>query len=103
MKNFPVKCFYNDDEDEIYSFYRQGEALIIQPHDSKQYTMNKMTEMELGTMYLIYNKALAASTSDLVSFYKIVVDEEDGSRKWELYYSVAKRGFLYFIRGNVRI
>jgi hypothetical protein len=54
-KNFPVKCFYNDDEDEIYSFYRQGEALIIQPHNSKKYTINKMTEMELGTMYLIYN------------------------------------------------
>jgi hypothetical protein len=23
-KNFPVKCFYNDDKDEIYAFYRQG-------------------------------------------------------------------------------
>lgn len=23
-KNFPYKCFYNDERDEIYSFYRQG-------------------------------------------------------------------------------
>lgn len=23
-KNFPYKCFYNDDDDEVYSFYRQG-------------------------------------------------------------------------------
>ena len=23
-KNFPYKCFYNDEDDEIYAFYRQG-------------------------------------------------------------------------------
>jgi len=28
-KNFPYKCFYNDDKDEVYSFYRQGHALIV--------------------------------------------------------------------------
>ena len=65
--------------------------------------MNDMTDAELGSMYLVYNQALVASTSDLVSFYKIVVDEEDGTRKWELYHSIARRGFIYFIRGNVRI
>lgn len=25
-KNFPVKCFYNNEHHEIYSFYRQGEV-----------------------------------------------------------------------------
>ena len=55
MKNFPVKSFYNDDEDEIYSFYRQGEALIIQPHNSEQYELSDMTDRELGSMYLVYN------------------------------------------------
>ena len=24
FKNFPYKCFYNDENNEIYSFYRQG-------------------------------------------------------------------------------
>ena len=23
-KNFPYKCFYNDENKEVYSFYRQG-------------------------------------------------------------------------------
>lgn len=23
-KNFPYKCFYNDEKHEVYSFYRQG-------------------------------------------------------------------------------
>ena len=38
-----------------------------------------------------------------MSFFKIEVDEEDGSRHWKLYHSINKRGFIYFIRGNVRI
>tara|TARA_B110000285_G_C14791031_1_gene453039 strand:- start:247 stop:372 length:126 start_codon:yes stop_codon:yes gene_type:complete len=28
-KNFPYKCFYNDEEDEVYAFYRQGEFFNI--------------------------------------------------------------------------
>jgi hypothetical protein len=29
VKNFPYKCFYNDENDEIYAFYRQGEFFSI--------------------------------------------------------------------------
>lgn len=28
-KNFPYKCFYNEDEQVVYSFYRQGQAFIV--------------------------------------------------------------------------
>ena len=28
-KNFPVKCFFNDEENVIYSFYRQGHSFTI--------------------------------------------------------------------------
>jgi hypothetical protein len=28
-KNFPLKCFYNEQYNEIYTFYRQGDSLII--------------------------------------------------------------------------
>lgn len=31
-KNFPYKCFFSEDNNEIYSFYRQGESFII-PYD----------------------------------------------------------------------
>jgi hypothetical protein len=47
-KNFPYKCFYNDVEDEVYSFYRQGHALTIQPNDASKYTLQKITDQDLG-------------------------------------------------------
>lgn len=28
-KNFPYKCFYNEDSQTVYSFYRQGHAFIV--------------------------------------------------------------------------
>ena len=61
--------------------------------------MNKMTDLDLGTMYLIYNKALVSRTSSEVNFFKI--DEEDGL--WKKYYTLPIRGFIYFIKGNVRV
>ena len=65
--------------------------------------MNKMTELEVGEGYLIYNQALVASTSSQVTFFKIVEDEETGGREWKEFHNIDKRGFLFFIRGNVRI
>ena len=35
--NFPLKCIYNEDSEEIYSFYRQGEAFIIPKGNAKGY------------------------------------------------------------------
>ena len=37
MKNFPYKCFYNEDKDEIYSFYRQGQSFTIKPDKLEDY------------------------------------------------------------------
>jgi len=28
-KNFPQKCFYNSEKNEVYSFYRQGESYRV--------------------------------------------------------------------------
>ena len=33
-KNFPYKCFYNEELDEVYSFYRQGYSLIVPQYDA---------------------------------------------------------------------
>ena len=47
-KNFPFKCFYNDEKNEIYLFYRQGEAFTINPDAPEEYTLNKITDQDLG-------------------------------------------------------
>lgn len=82
-KNFPYKCFYNDERDEIYSFYRQGQSFIIDANDSSKYQMDRMTDRDLGLMFLVYNKALIARSSSDVLFFKIVVDEDTLERSWQ--------------------
>jgi hypothetical protein len=69
--NFPLKCIYNEDKQEVYSFWRLGESFIVPLGDAKGYQMDVMENVVLGTMYLVYNKALVAGTSDCTSFYKL--------------------------------
>lgn len=101
-KNFPYNCFYNDEKNEIYSFYRQGQAFVINAANSEQYTHERMTEMDLGQMYLVYNDALIARSSSDILFFKMIKDE-DGKRYWKQYHSLEVRGFIYYIKGNIRI
>jgi len=102
-KNFPYKSFYNDELEEIYSFYRQGQSFVIKGNDMQDYFYERMTELDLGQMYLVYNKALITRSSSNIYFFKLEEDENTGDRKWKLYHTINKRGFIYYIRGNVRI
>ena len=54
-------------------------------------------------MYLVYNSALIARSSSDILFFKIVTDEDTGDRKWTQYDVKHVRGFIYYIKGNVRI
>lgn len=102
-KNFPYKSFYNPDLNEVYLFYRQGQSFIISPENPQEYLLDRMTEVDLGQMYLIYNSALITRSSDLVLFFKIEVNEITGRREWKQYNTIHARGFIYYIKGNVRI
>jgi hypothetical protein len=53
-------------------------------------------------MYLAYNTALIARSSSDILFFKIEKDEE-GRRFWKQYTMLEIRGFIYYIKGNVRI
>jgi len=59
--------------------------------------------MDLGQMCLIYNSALVARSSSDILFFKIVVDEDTEQKKWKQYNVINARGFIYYIKGNVRI
>lgn len=106
-KNFPYKCFFNDEKREIYSFYRQGHSFKIMLKDDDpskwEYQFEKMTDMDLGQMYLVYNQALIARSSSDILFFKQVWDEISETYKWKQYKVIEARGFIYYIKGNVRI
>jgi hypothetical protein len=63
--------------------------------------------MDLGQMYLVYNSALIARSSGDILFFRIENEEDlltkEVSRKWRQYDSIQVRGFIYYIKGNVRI
>ena len=123
--NFPWKTFYNPEDEDIYCFYRHGQVITINAANSNRiqkamsrndldnkgpktkldvYKIEQMTDKDLGQMFLINNKALIARSSSTILFFKIMADEEDPEqKKWTQYYSLNIRGFLYFIKGNIRI
>ena len=61
--------------------------------------MEDITNSDLGSMYLIFDKALIARSSNSILFFKI--DEETGL--WTQYHQIDKmRGQIFFIKGNIR-
>jgi hypothetical protein len=66
-RDFPYKCFYNDEEDEIYAFYRQGNFFNIpvseNSENQKEIETGDCTDMSLGDMYLVFNKLIVARSS----------------------------------------
>ena len=70
-QNFPYRCFYSEETNEAYSFYRQGQAfrVPIQEVDCPKnagkadYYLEQILDRDLGQMYLVNEKALIARSS----------------------------------------
>ena len=54
-------------------------------------------------MYLLYNTALAARSSSDIVFFKIEYDDTLERRMWKQYHIIHVKGFIYYIKGNIRI
>ena len=54
-------------------------------------------------MELLFDQALCIRSSGRILFFKQVYDLIDHSTSWVLYHEMKHRGFIYFIKGNVRI
>jgi len=76
VKNFPVKCFYNDDKDEIYCFYRQGQSYTIDGSNLSKWFFDDITDEDLGQMVLVYNKVLVIKSSGMILFFKMEFNED---------------------------
>lgn len=48
LKNFPYKSFYYEDKDELYTFYRTGDAFTIKQKDLSDYRHELIYDQELG-------------------------------------------------------
>jgi len=54
-------------------------------------------------MVLVFNEALIVRSSTKILFFKQVKDIETGEENWELYHDLNVRGFIFYIKGNIRI
>ena len=88
-KNFPYKCFYNDELGEIYSFYRQGHSFVVKDSDSSSYEFERMTDLDLGQMYLVFNTALITRSSSDIYFFKLEFDEAQNRRIWKQFHVIS--------------
>ena len=77
-QNFPYKCFYSEEDNEVFSFYRQGQAFRIpiteieSPRNAgkPEYFLEQIIDKDLGQMYLVNGKALIARSSSQILFFK---------------------------------
>ena len=111
-KNFPYKCFYSHEENEVFSFYRQSQSfrvpclMVDSPANKgkeKPFYFERIYEKDLGQMYLINGVALVARSSNCVLFFKLRIDDFTKEKKFCNYHVINERGFIYFIKGNKRI
>lgn len=66
----------------------------------QEFKFEKITDKDLGNMYLLFDQALVVRSSSSILFFKI--DPESGL--WEQYKELTDmRGNIYFIKGNIRI
>ena len=54
-------------------------------------------------MFLIYGKALVVRCSSQILFFKLTYDDFLKTWNWKIYHSLDQRGFIYYIKGNIRI
>ena len=50
----------------------------VSNENPSEYRLEKMTDMDLGQMYLVNNKALIARSSSRILFFKIIENEDTG-------------------------
>lgn len=73
----------------------------------QEFKFEKITDKDLGNMYLLFDEALVVRSSSSILFFKINHGDdsgEPGTGLWEQYHELPDmRGNIYFIRGNIRI
>lgn len=104
-RNFPVKSFYSLVTKNCHTFYREGYGVTAEARDPEKSSHEKLTDQDMGSMYMLFDQALITRSSGSILFFKLVQhDKDDPHPTWTLYHTIDDmRGNIYFIRGNIRI
>lgn len=69
--NFPIKSFYSSVLQSVFVYYRQGHCFTINPVTPKECRCEKITDADLGSMFLLFDQALIVRSSSSILFFKI--------------------------------
>jgi hypothetical protein len=75
----------------------------VKNNDSSDYFYQKIADLDLGQMFLIFNKILVSRSSKSVYWFKLEFNEELNEQVWKLYHTIEKPAFISFTGGNVRL
>lgn len=105
VRNFPVKSFYSLVSKNCHTFYRQGHGVTNVAEDPTKTWTEKITDQDMGSMFLLFDEALITRSSSSILFFKLKqLDKDDPHKAWTLYHTIEDmRGDIFFIRGNIRI
>lgn len=101
-QNFPQKCFYNDDRSEFYAFYQEGQCVHVDSKDMNKFRVEKVSNRDLGQMYIFKNKVMIVRSSANVLLFKLEENEYSGNMDWKEYSKLNLKGQLYYVKGNKR-
>ena len=94
-----MKTFYSEVSKNCLTFFRQGHCITSEAENISNTWSEKITDSDLGSMYLLFEEALIVRSSSSILFFKI--NPECG--EWEQYHQIKNmRGQIYFIKGNIR-
>ena len=98
--NFVLKSFFRPAQGDILNFYRQGQCVICNAWETAESRLERVTDSDFGSMFLLYDKALIVRSSSNILFFK----EHPETGLWTQYHKLSEmRGQIFFIKGNVRI
>lgn len=64
-----MNSFYNMEKNEVYVFYRQGQAFKVNP-ETLDYGIEQMNTRDIGQLILYQNKVLVVRSSGKILFFK---------------------------------
>ena len=68
--------------------------MVINAEDISDYSFDKMTDLDLGQMYLINQTALMVRSSGSIYFFKLKYDGISKTRQWSQYHKLDISGFI---------
>jgi len=73
---------------------------MVKEDNLSEVIVEKITNADLGSMYLLFDEALVVRSSSSILFFK----KDKESKLWKEYTRIDNmRGSIFFIKGNVRI